>query len=187
MKTYKTRNRSTYTYVTDTGERITLRPGIDSYTGETITEEDIRRLHLMDDAEVRNNLKHARRPVAEWEKPSIEAWKTDHPYEDLPDRSNVSLDAEGEDEDGDADDAGKGYIAAASMALAARERVSPRVERLREVVETLSQEQQELYRRIVIEGEPAVAISLEAGVSEVAIHNRMEKIKKKIKKLMIGG
>ena len=187
MKTYKTRNRSTYTYVTDTGERITLCPGTDPTTGETITEEDIRRLHLMDDAEVRNNLKHARRPVEPWEKDTIEQWRADHPFEDLPDRSNVSLDAEGADEDGDADDAGKGYIAAASMALAAQERVSPQVERLREVVEMLTPDQQKLYRRIVIEGETAVSIAHKEGVSEAAIHNRMERIKRKIKKLLVGG
>ena len=108
MKTVKTRSnkRGTYTYTFDDGKKTDLAPGkVDLATGYVLTEEGIKRLHRLDDNEVYNNVKNSKPPIQDWEKPFIEEWKKAHPYDDLPSRSNVSLDAEGEDDEGIDDDA----------------------------------------------------------------------------------
>ena len=82
MKTVKTRSdkRGTYTYIDANGEKYTLKPGdIDPDTGYVLTEEDIQRLHRMDDREVENNLKNVKPPIQPWEKGLIEEWKKAHP------------------------------------------------------------------------------------------------------------
>lgn len=184
MKTIKTRSdkRGTYTYTDANGKKYTLKPGdIDPDTGYVLTEEDIRRLHRMDDNEVYNNVKNTKRPVEDWEKPFIEEWKEAHPYDDLPSRSHVSLDAEGEDDEGIDDDADKGYLGDASLAVAEKDE-SPMVSRLHEVVEMLRPDQQELYRRIVIDEESMADVAEELGLDSSAIRHRMETIRKFIKK-----
>ena len=183
MKTVKTRSdkRGTYTYIDANGEKYTLKPGdIDPDTGYVLTEEDIQRLHRMDDREVENNLKNVKPPIQPWEKGLIEEWKKAHPYDDPPGRSNVSLDAASEDDEGVDDDSEKGYLGDASLIIMEHE--EPMVERLREVVEMLRPEQQELYRRIVVNGESPEDIAKELGVGRTAILNRMTRIKENIKK-----
>lgn len=184
MKTIKTRSdmRSTYTYTDANGKKYTLKPGdTDPDTGYVLTEEDIKRLHRMDDNEVYNNVKNSKRPVEDWERPSIEEWKKAHPYDDLPSRSHVSLDAEGEDDEGIDDDADKGYLGDASLAVAEKEE-SPMVARLHEVIEMLEPERRILYQRVIVDEESLTVIAEEEGVSVTAIHNRIEKIKKFIQK-----
>ena len=180
MKTVRTRSdrRSTYTYTDAMGKRYTLKAGdVDPGTGYILTEEDIRRLHRMDDNEVKNNLRNTRTPVQSWEKPILEDWKKAHPDEDLPTRIHISIDIAGEE---DGEDTDKGLLAKASIAAMKKE--DPMVERLHEVVEMLRPDQQELYRRIVIEEETLTSIAEEEGVSVMAIHNRVAKIKKFIQK-----
>ncbi len=183
MKTRKTRidRRDTYTYIDAMGEKRTLRPGdIDPDSGYVITEEDIKLLHRMDDNEAYNNIKNMQAPIQDWEKPILEAWKKEHPDEELPSRSHVSLDAEGEDDEGIGDDADKGYLGDASLAVTEKE--DPLLDRLHEVVEMLRPEQQELYKRIVINGERPSAIAKELGVDKSAITHRMNAIRKNIEK-----
>ena len=184
MKTVKTwsNQRSSYTYIDAIGNRHTLKPGIHPDTGELITEETIKLLHQMDDREVDNNLRNTKPPIQPWEKPIIEEWKKAHPYEDLPSRSHVSLDAAGEDDEGIDDDAEKGYLGDASLTVAEKEE-DLRIARLHEVIEMLRPEQQELYRRIVKEGENPSAIAKEMGVDKSAITHRMNTIKKFIEKI----
>ena len=75
------------------GVRHTLKSGdVDQDTGYILTEEDIRRLHRMDDNEVYNNVKNTRTSVQEWGKPILEAWRQDHPGRDLPTRMHISID-----------------------------------------------------------------------------------------------
>ena len=181
MKTVKTasKNRANFTYTDVMGVKHTLHPGdVDPATGEVMTAEWITALHRMDDNEVYNNNKHAKPPIQDWEKPSIEAWKKAHPYEDLPSRANVSLDAEGEDDAGMDDDSDKGYRGAASFAV--MEESDSMLDRLREVVEMFDQDRRELYRRIVVEEENPSAVAKEYGVTKSAISHRMEGIKKSI-------
>ncbi len=54
------------------------------------------------------------------------------------------------------------------------------IQRLHEVVSSLTPKQQDTYRRVVVEGKTQVA--REEGVSETAIRHRMMKIKAQIKK-----
>lgn len=180
MKTIKTRNdmRSTFTYISSTGEKKTLRPGIDPDTGELITEEYIKRLHQMDDNEVYNNVKNTRPPIQKWERLILEAWKKDHPDMDLPTRTHISIDNTGEDDEGNERDSDKRLLAKASMA--ASEAESPMVERLHEVVAMLRPDQQELYRRVVIEEESMEDIAVELGVVSSAVRQRMCTVKRTI-------
>ena len=180
MKTVKTasKNRVNFIYTDALGVKHTLHPGdMDPATGEVVTAEWIAALHRMDDNEVYNNVKNSRVPVEDWEKPMIDAWKEAHPHEDMPTRMHVALDGEGED----GNDIDKGYIAKASVALAAAQE-DTMLDRLREVVETLDPDRRELYRRIVVEEENPSAVAKEYGVSKSAISHRMEGIKKCIRK-----
>ena len=70
----------------------------------------------------------------------------------------------------------------AELACRDNECVPPEIERLREVVEKLRPDQRELYRRIVLNGEPAVSVAAELGVDKSAITHRMDTIKKFIRK-----
>ena len=162
MKTVKTasKNRINFSYTDAMGVKHTLHPGdVDPATGEVVTAEWIAMLHRMDDNEVYNNNKHAKPPVQDWEKPSIEAWKKAHPYEDLPSRANLSVDAIGEDEDGNEDDMENGsLIALASIALSAAQEDSM-LDRLHEVVEMLTPDRRELYRRIVVDEEDMTTVA----------------------------
>jgi len=183
MKTRKTRidRRDTYTYIDAMGEKRTLRPGdIDPDSGYVLTEEDIKRLHRMDDNEVYNNVKNMQTPIQDWEKPILEAWKADHPGEELPTRKHISINIINEDDEGSTEDADKGLIARASIARMSVE--DPMIERLHEVVEMLRPEQRDLYKRIVIEGERPSAIAKELGVDKSAITHRMNAIKKNIER-----
>lgn len=184
MKTFKTSmdKRSTFTYIDATGKTYTLEAGqVDIATGRVLTEEDIKRLHRMDDNEVYNNVKNSRVPVQRWEKPILEAWKKEHPDMNLPTRKHVSLDDAGEDGDGGEADVDKGFIAKASLAAAARAE-DPMIDRLHEVVEMLRPDQQELYRRIMINEEAMVDVADELGLDASAIRHRMKTIREFIKK-----
>ena len=179
MKTVKTwsNQRSSYTYIDAIGNRHTLKPGIHPDTGELITEETIKVLHQMDDREVYNNVKNTRIPVQDWEKPILEAWQKENPNMDLPTRMHISIDVSIENEEEDVD---KGLIAMARKEKKKTE--DPMIERLHEVIEMLRPKQQELYRRIVMEGENPSVIAKEMGVDKSAITHRMNTIKKFIEK-----
>ena len=183
MKTIKTRSdkRSTYTYTDANGKKYTLKPGdIDPDTGYVLTEEDIKRLHRMDDNEVYNNVKNTRAPIQDWEKPILDAWKKDHPGMEIPTRMHISIDISVENDEGKDEDTDKGLVAKASMAVAEVE--DPMLERLHEVVEMLEPERRLLYQRVIVDEESLTVIAEEEGVSVTAIHNRIEKIKKFIQK-----
>lgn len=182
MKTIKTRNdkRSTYTYTDVNGKKYTLKPGdTDPDTGYVLTEEDIKRLHRMDDNEVYNNVKNTRSPIQEWEKPILEEWKKDHPGMELPTRMHISIDISVKNDEGKDEDTDKGLVAKASMAAAEAE--DPMMERLHEVIEMLRPDQQELYRRIVVNEDNMVDIAEELGLDSSAIRHRMATIRKFIK------
>ena len=183
MKTTKTRSdkRSTYTYTDAMGKKRTLRPGdIDPDSGYILTEEDIKRLHRMDDNEVYNNVKNTRVPVQDWEKPILEAWKKEHPDMDFPTRMHISIDIMSENNEGKEEDTDKGLVAKASTAAVEME--DPMLERLHEVVEMLEPERRLLYQRVIVNEESLTVIAEEEGVSVTAIHNRIGKIKKFIQK-----
>lgn len=105
MRFYKTnyKHRTTYTYMTVTGEKITIAPG--DADGE-VTEELIKCLHKLDDKEVYNNIKNRKPPLSEEEKAMIREWEEVHPGEEVPKNWTMSLDAFSEDADSDMDRSG---------------------------------------------------------------------------------
>ena len=178
MKYYKTgnKNRQTYTYVGLDGRKETLVPGENG-----ITEEFILALHRMDDNEVYNNNKNRKPPVQEWEKEGIEDWKRCHPNEELPERTTLSLDEIIHPSDESEDSDKSGVLADPSQGV--EEDVPADVARLREVVELLTADQKELYRRVVLEGASITDIAKEQGVTKAAVENRLIRIKAAIKRL----
>lgn len=102
MRFYKTNHnhRTTYTYMTATGEKITIVPG--DADGE-VTEELIERLHKLDDKEVYNNIKNCKPLLSDEEKAAIREWEEAHPGEEVPKNWTMSLDAFFEDSDSDMD------------------------------------------------------------------------------------
>lgn len=175
MKFHKTgnKNRQTYTYLGLDGRKETLVPGENG-----ITEEFILALHRMDDNEVYNNNKNRKPPVQEWEKPIIEDWKRRHPGEELPERYNVTLDMLTDTDDSDC----IGDKGAVLLEMTAEEEVPADVERLREVVELLTADQKELYRRVVLEGMSLEDAGKEMGLTSNAVTCRMRRIREFIKK-----
>lgn len=105
MRFYKTNynNRTTYTYKSATGEKITFAPG--DADGE-VTAELIKLLHSLDDAEVHNNRKNCKPPLSDEEKDMIRKWEEAHPGEEVPKNWTMSLDAFSEDTDSDMDRSG---------------------------------------------------------------------------------
>lgn len=102
MKFHKTNynHRTTYTYQSATGERITFAPG--DANGE-VTAELIECLHKFDDKEVYNNVKNHKPQLSDEEKAMIREWEESHPGEEVPKNWTMSLDAFSEDADSDMD------------------------------------------------------------------------------------
>ena len=102
MRFYKTNSnyRTTYTYKTATGERISFASGD---VGGEVTTELIKFLHSLDDAEVYNNRKNCKPPLSDEEKAAIRVWEEAHPGEEAPKNWTMSLDAFSEDADSDID------------------------------------------------------------------------------------
>ena len=145
MKYKKTPNseRSCYTYIyvgTDGQKRTEC-----IVSGENgVTEKQIAQLHALDDKEVYNNLKNCRVSPTKRMRQDMKEWERKHPNEDNPHNVrlyNVSLD------DINAVSSSKGaYIQATE-----KDDVPFEIERLREVVENLSELDRKIYELVLIE------------------------------------
>lgn len=170
--------RGTYKYVyyDDNGKFIVeLVPGVDG-----VTELDILECHRADDREVYNNIKNSRPKLSVEEKQQIKEWEENH-HDDWSQKNwNLSLDSVTID-DGAADKSV--VLFAASNIKMSENTPDPMVERLREVVELLTPDQQSLYHKIVIEEIPQVEIAEQLGITKQALQSRWKKIQTKIKKL----
>ena len=126
-----------FTYTTDSGKKIVLRPGMASpLDGRAVTAEDIHNLINMYNSEVRNNLKNAHAPLTPEQKEEVREWEEKHPGERCPLGWNTSLDNFSDDDDSDADRSEyMGKLCSSSE--------NPEVERLLEVIEELSDLQRE--------------------------------------------
>ncbi|WP_294143842.1 RNA polymerase sigma factor [uncultured Clostridium sp.] len=176
MKFHKTaaNQRGTYPYRFQNGDTVILKPGEDG-----ITEMDIKSLHAFDDSEVYFNIKNSRPQLTDEEKTAVKEWQDKHPGEELPKNWNLSI--ESLEEEGISQDKSK---VLADTAYSPFEEVPDEVERLREVVSMLTPQQQEIYRRVLIDEEPAQDVAAEMGIpSKQAMNNRLNKIKAQIKKL----
>lgn len=164
---------------------------------EGVTEEDIRRFYAAEDHEVYMDLK-ARRPqrtaeekqrIAEWKAEYIHRFKAEHSYEPhpadvedattevFPKNWSASLD---EILDGDGDDESAAGDKSAILAKAYRSSSSEpgAVEMMDEIASTWSESWQEIYERVLKNGETIVSLSRERGVTEGAIRKTLNKIRK---------
>ena len=167
-----TDKRGTYIYYGESG-KIEIAPGRDG-----VTEIDIKQLYSLDDAEVYNNIKNSRPKSTDEEKQKIKEWEELHPGENAPRNWNISIDAT-IDEEGSAQDKSK-VLENAYYSMNQEE--SLELEMLHDIIATLSDGQQQLYKKIIVEGYSNTEIANAEGVSVAAVSKRMKRIYEQIKK-----
>lgn len=195
MKLHKTRSdeRGTYKYFDADGKLVVeLKPGEND-----VTEANIHRLHLLDDAEVRSNLKYRHGDLKE-QKAQAERWKKDYvswfegTYHRMPTEDEIAAAMEDavpdnwiasiEEMTGDGDADGLGDKAGFLYTLDEHDKKLPAdVERLNEIVAAMPKSWQEIYS-MKIAGYNNNEIAEFRGVTEAAIRKTFDKIKKAIKK-----
>lgn len=181
-----------YRYHEDCIEVTEIEPGDDG-----VTEEDIRQFYSAEDHEVYENLK-ARRPqrttkdkqlIAAWKEEYIRSFTAEHGYEphpqDVSDAANerfpknwsASLD---ELLEGDGDDDNFAGDKSAILAKAYRTSDSEpgAVEVMDEIASAWPKSWQEIYERILKNGETIVSLARERGVTEGAVRKTLNKIRK---------
>lgn len=144
-----------------------------------MTEVHIKMLHSMDDAEVYNNLKNARPEPTEAEKQRMREWEEQHPGEKAHRNWNLSLDASLTDED-DSTTLG-------DMIAAPKKTDSPEVERLRQIVATMTERQQQVYQLHLIEGFSVKETAAILGMSSPAVTKHKQRIIEIIKENFAKG
>lgn len=176
MKFHKTNsnNRTTYTYKTATGERISFAPG--DADGE-ITAELIKFLHSLDDSEVYNNRKNCKPPLSDEEKAAIRVWEEAHPVEEAPKNWTMSLNAFSEDADSDMDRSGlmreiynrshtEGAVAA----------------RLWEVIDEMPYKQRQVFVMVELDGYSMTKVADKLGCSVANVSKLVARAKEFIKR-----
>jgi len=205
LKKTKQTERTTYTYAyTDMDEKgnyfirkQTLRPGEDG-----VTEMDIKKLHSLDDSEVYYNIKNLRPEMTDAEKAEQAAWiewfKADflkrYGYEPTNDNIRIAVadrypknwvmslnQFESDDDGGDTSDRHTELIDPNAI-ISEDDKLSPDIRRLREIVSTCSDKQQEAYRLVYIEGFTEEEAAKAIGCSQPAVHQRLNGVIEKIKK-----
>ena len=168
----QTEKRGTYTYYGESG-KIEITPGKDG-----VTEINIKQIYSLEDAEVYNNIKNSRPKLTDKEKQQIKEWEEHHPGEKSPRNWNISIDA-AIGEEGSAQDKSK-VLESAYYSMNEEETLE--LEMLHDIIATLSDDQQKLYRKIIIEGYSNTEIAKAEGVSVAAVSKRMKRIYEQIKK-----
>lgn len=173
-------------------EEIEFVPGEDG-----VTEDTIKALYAAEDSEVYYNLKARRPQRSAEEKVEIERWKADyirkfkaeHGYEPHPADVNAAADerfpknwSASLDEilDGDGDDESAAGDKSAVLAKAYRSSDSEpgAVEMMDEIASAWPESWQEIYERILKNGETIVSLARERGVTEGAVRKTLNKIRK---------
>ena len=200
MKLRKTTasKRTTYTYIFDNGDRVILEPGVSTTiraTGhseiqidETITEITIKKLHQMDDAEVRADLKYINCEDNQERKTRIankKKWATEHPDEpnpyDKPKRI-INLDAFGNDEKSQEDKNKLLYEASILAHDEDADYYEDKLELIRKYVDTLPETMQEMYDLIYIQELTQAEVCVKLGLSKSTVSERVKTLENKIKK-----
>ena len=173
-------------------EEIEFVPGEDG-----VTEDTIKALYAAEDSEVYYNLK-ARRPqrsteekaeIARWKADYIRRFKAEHGYEPHPADVNDAADerfpknwSASLDEilDGDGDDESAAGDKSAVLAKAYRSSDSEpgAVEMMDEIASAWPESWQEIYERVLKNGETIVSLARERGVTEGAVRKTLNKIRK---------
>ena len=190
MKLHKTRRnqRETYKYYDANGKLvIELKPGEND-----VTEADIRTLHLLDDSEVRSNLKYLHGNQKE-QKAMGETWKKDYvtwfesAYHGMPTEDELAVAMEEavpknwlgsiEEMMGDGDEDGVGDKARFLYTIDEHDKKLPAdVERLNEVIAAMPESWQKIYQLKYIEKYSNCDIAKMRGVTESAIRKTLGKI-----------
>ncbi len=202
LKKTDRKNRGSYTYryhltetingiTHDITEDITLVPGEDG-----ITEEDIKKLHAMDDHDIYENLKVRKSPREDWQKKKIEQYCADF-IQDFTDRYGYAPDpayvddmvnerfpknwvasieelTSGSNED-DKDSIGDKSMILAEVATPYEPGV---IEKMDEIAATWPESWQEIYERVLKNGETIISLARERGVTEGAVRKTLNKIRK---------
>lgn len=196
MKLHKTRRdqRETYKYYDANGKLvIELKPGEND-----VTEADIRTLHLLDDKEVRSNLKYRHGDLKE-QKALAEKWKQDYiewfekRYHRMPEDYEIELAmkdavpdnwiASIEELTGDGSEDGLGDKARFLYTIDEHDKKLPAdVERLNEVIAAMPESWQEIYELKYIKDYSNCDIAKMRGVTESAIRKTLGKITDVIEK-----
>lgn len=181
-----------YRYHEDCIEVTEIEPGDDG-----VTEEDIRQFYSAEDHEVYENLK-ARRPqrttkdkqlIAAWKEEYIRRFTAEHGYEPHPQDVNEAADerfpknwSASLDEllEGDGDDDNFAGDKSAILAKAYRTSDSEpgAVEMMNEIASAWPESWQEIYERVLKNGETIVSLARERGVTEGAVRKTLNKIRK---------
>jgi hypothetical protein len=207
MKLHKTRSdeRGTYKYFDADGKLVVeLKPGEND-----VTEANIHRLHLLDDAEVRSNLKYRHGDLKE-QKALAERWKKDYicwfegTYHRMPTEDEIEIAMEDavpdnwiasiEEMTGDGDPDGLGDKARSFYTIDEHDReLPPDIERLNEVVSAMPKNWRIIYELKYIEEYSNTEIAAIRHVTESAIRKTLTKIEntirndEELKKLRRGG
>lgn len=196
--------RGTYTYryhlaetingiTRDITEDITLVPGEDG-----ITEEDIKKLHAMDDHDIYTTLKVKKPEREDWQKEEIERFRFDfirsfterygyepnHAYvndvvnEQFPKNWVTSIEelSSGNDEDDD-DSIGDKSMILAEVSTSSEPGV---IEKMDEIAATWPESWQEIYERVLNGGETIVSIARERNVTEGAVRKALNNIRTRL-------
>lgn len=135
-----------------------------------VTAEIIKKLHSYDDAEVYNNIKNASPDPPKSEKKERKEWNNKHPEDIRNRRWNISLDAPILLSDGD-------YASALiDVFFMPEEHSNPSVDKMREIVATMTPRQQKVYELLYIEEFKECEVAAIMGVST----SRISAIKKRI-------
>lgn len=197
MKLHKTpqNQRDTYSYQFYDADgnpepRITIQPGKNG-----VTEVDIKRLHALDDSEVYYNIKSRRPEENELQKKQKAAWReryisdfiAEHGYEpheqDVANAVNEAFPKgwvaslnEILDGEKNRDGCGDKSSVLAGLCTSDDSGGSPQTERLRELIAGLTEKEQMVYRRVLIEGEKQKTVAVDIGLSPMRISQIVQKI-----------
>jgi RNA polymerase sigma factor (sigma-70 family) len=200
MKLRKTpaSKRTTYTYIFDNGDRVILEPGVSTTiraTGhseiqidETITEITIKKLHQMDDAEVRADLKYINCEDNQERQARIankKKWAAEHPDESNPydkPKRIINLDAFGNDEDSQLDKSNLLYQAYELIHDTDDDYYEDKLELIRNYVDTLPKSMEEIFDLIYIQELTQAEVCVKLGLSKSTVSERVKTLENKIKK-----
>ena len=183
MKIRKTRQdkRETYRYemYREDGKGDYIREFIELKPGEDgVTEAWIKILHSLDDNEVYMNCKNGHPPLTEEEKAVKREWERKHEGETYGVGWNLSLDYIVTDDEEETDKSK--VLKSASYTI--DEDVPADVQRLRDVVETMTDKQKQMYQYHVIDGYSFTEIAKLMGTSVPNVTKHFEKVKEHIRK-----
>lgn len=149
-----------------------LKPGEDG-----VTEAWIKTLHSLDDHEVYMNCKNSRPPMTDTQKAEKRDWEEAHPGEKYMKNWNLSLDYLSSD-----DDAQDKSSVMKDNSYSMDEDVPADVQRLRDVVETMTDKQKQVYQHHVMDGYSFTEIAKLMGTSVPNVTKHFEKAKDHIRK-----